>query len=639
MLARTRDRTQEAMNRLKASKTIVVDVETSGLDWRKQHVVGWALAFGPAPQDAYYLPVRHAPGGNIGGAKGPTTAFNWDGKPHKIEKDIIKNLDQQGKTLIFHHANFDLRFMSRLGFQFKPRHEDTFIMAALIDEWAGKFSLAACAARAGVQAKKSDEIKDHIRKKFPETTDKNYMGSYWRLAGDDPLGVSYATGDGTTTWQLRDKQLPELEKQDLMRVWDVESRLIPVLARMSARGIKIDEGRLAHVCRWLKEQVGDGSINFPGRLMEPFRRESKEFNVRSPGDVQWWMERHGHTDWPRTPASTRFPDGQPSFTESWLENYPAGQQIVQVRRLCTLRDTFVLPLQTEHLWKGRVHTTFNQLRGDEYGTITGRLSCSEPNLQATPMHKEDVSRMFLQMFVPDEGMTWGHSDFSQLEPRLLAYYSRCRVLMDGYRADPPIDAHTAVAQVANKNWPGMDAAARKQYRNEVAKRINMTVVTGGGKGVLVRKYKMKETEVDKFWNDYHRALPEVRSIQKRMEARMRQRGYILTALGRRCRLLDLSKAYVAINRALQGSNADLIKLKLVECDEYLASVGRPIDILNTVHDSIDFQFPKKGRSAYGACLEIMADCGEQAAIKLDVPIVVDHGEGDSWATAAHGEEK
>lgn len=120
---------------------------------------------------------------------------------------------------------------------------------------------------------------------------------------------------------------------------------------------------------------------------------------------------------------------------------------------------------------------------------------------------------------------------------------------------------------------------------------------------------------------------------------MRQRGYLLTLLGRRCRLNDPSRAYVALNRALQGGNADLMKLKLVECDEYLASIGRPIDMLNTIHDSIDFQFPKDQRLYYYTCLKIMADCGPEAQIKLDVPVVVDHGEGNSWAVAKHGEEK
>jgi DNA polymerase-1 len=120
---------------------------------------------------------------------------------------------------------------------------------------------------------------------------------------------------------------------------------------------------------------------------------------------------------------------------------------------------------------------------------------------------------------------------------------------------------------------------------------------------------------------------------------MRQRGHILTLLGRRCRLLDPDKDYVALNRALQGGNADILKLKLVEIDEYLDGVGRPVDLLLNCHDAISYQFDEDDRKHYEHCLKIMTGFGPDDAIKLDVPITVDTGEGRTWAEATWGPEK
>lgn len=631
------------LNRLAKQPLRCVDVETSGLDWRTQHIVGYVLSFSPKPQDSYYVPFRHLGNDNVDGRNGPRTSTSWDGTLAPGEDLLLDALDQQGTTMFGHNLSFDLKFLFRTGrFKFKPRCEDTMINAVLINEWQGRFSLEFCADVNKVQAKKSEAIVAYLCSKFPEAAKdpKRAMGHFWRLAGDDPMAVEYAAGDGTTTWQLRDKQMVDIRRQEyetirgeqwpiptMEQVWDVESRLIPVLARMSTHGIKIDEERLS----WLRKEIKQ-------RLEALQKAFPPNFNARSNEDVQYWMEQHGHTDWPQTAATKRFPAGNPSFTKGWLENYDAGNQIISVRKLETLRDTFVLPMQTTHLFKGRVHTNYNQLRNDEYGTITGRLSSDSPNLQAVPKHDEEIGRLFRSIFVPDDGQIWGSPDMNQCEPRLLAFYSDCKVLKEGYLSNPPVDAHTSASAAANANWPNMSEAERKHYRNEYGKRINQTIITGGGKGVLVSKYKVDPKMVDKVWNDYFKAMPEIRNIQKKMQKRMEQRGYLLTLLNRRCRLRDPSKSYVALNRALQGGNADIIKYKLVEIDEYLESEGRPIQLLNNCHDAIDFQFSEDNRKHYWKCLEIMQDVAGPP-FNLDIPIPVDGGEGRSWAEATYGAEK
>ena len=621
---------QEAINRLRASKTRCVDVETSGLSFLRNHIVGYVLTFGPAPSDTYYLPFRHAPGGNIGGQPGPQTATGWDGTTHPAEDEIIELLDQPGTLMFGHNIQFDLKFMACAGLTgMNARFEDTQINAPLLDEYQPYYSLEYCARTAKVAAKLSKEVVEYLRSKFPEIkTDKEAMGHFWRLSGDDHMAVDYASGDGTSTWQLRDWQMPQLAEQGLLKVHDVESRLIPILARMSLRGIRVDLERFERLEVFVKDEIE--------RLMNAF---PSGFNAKSPNDVRAWMEKHGCTDWPLTPK------GAPSMRQEWLETHDAGQQIMTVRKLRTLQATFMNPLRERHLWNGRVHTTYNQLRGDEFGTITGRLSCVDPNLQAVPKHDEFIGRLFRDIYVPDYDL-WGAADYAQIEPKLLAVYSRARALLAGFRADPPIDAHTSasIAMQGQARWDAMSPKEQKQYRNDYGKRINQTLITGGGAGVLVTKYKMDPLTVKKAMRDYFRALPEIKFLQKTSTRIMETRGHVTSLLGRRARY-DGERGYVGVNRLLQCGNADILKDRMVAIDEYIASEGIDdrFNMLNNCHDAFDFQFydDPEGRKHWAECLRIMTDIGPGTGNfeMIDVPITVDAGEGPTWAIATYGEAK
>ena len=1001
------------LRRLQDCPQVVYDVETSGLDWKRNFPCGHVFTFGPNPADSYYVPVRHQAGGNVFHSMPPEHQHDWDGKPLKFETEFLRLMNRRGLTVVGHNLSFDTKFLWRLGMRdMDCRFEDTSLNAPLINEWQGKFSLEGCAAIAGVQAKKGDMIKEYIRSKFQGIPNREEMGSYWRLAGDDPMTVEYAVGDGTTTWQLWDWQMPRLEADELMTVWDVESRLIPVLTRMTCTGIKIDEERLEGLRGHVETQIDGLMSKFPDG-----------FNARSPQDVKKWCQDHGNVDWPLTPKRQ-----QPSFPEIWLETHDAGKQIVALRKLKTLHDSFIMPMRDHHVFEGRVHSTFNQLRGDEHGTITGRLSSSEPNLQQCvakgslimvpggskkieditagdwvysydddlklvlkrvtwagktgrrnvvrlhwrgnnngsvrtghldvtedhrvrridgqymeagafkggrpytdkhsnrpsygkllyrggekvlalprnnhvvyrveplsgevdvyditvegtenfianeicvhncPKRNEKLGRLFRSIFVPDRGQIWGSADYSQClvagtqvmvpggtkniedmavgdlvysydaqrrlvlrkvtwagqtgvkpvvrvkwatngrtkghldvtsdhrirlidgtyktvaelagiaptkkqkapyhirvmalrrsqctakgetrnylwptgtlrikesrlvfeevngwspehvhhkdedclndapgnlvgltrsehvqqhkaygmgkldavqrkerslvatralqhkfrlvnnhyithivpleqvvpvyditvedthnfianeicvhncEPRLLAFYSRCAALLHDYRTNPNADAHQAVADATG-------------LPRQVGKQINQTLLTGGGKGVIVKKYGVPESEIDKIWNTYFDKLPEIRNFQKIATARMRNRRYIKSLLGRRCRIMDVNKSYWAVNRILQAGNADILKLKMVEIDDYLRAEGRPIDCLINIHDAIDYQFAPEHRAHYENCLGIMTDFPAGGLIELDVPMKVDAGEGPSWDVATYGPEK
>ena len=594
-------------NRLADAKEVVYDSETSGLDFKRNHIVGHGLAFSENPIDAWYMPVRHLGNNNLFGNAGPTDKHGWNGKIEPWEAGLIKLLDRQDLTSIYHNAAFDLKMLVKCGLQLTAKYQDTAINAPLLNELQGKFSLEHCCHLAGVQAKKSSLIEAHIKSKFPEIKDKP-MAHFWRLEGDDPVAVAYACGDNTSTFQLRNWQQKKLEQEELLRVWKIECRLIPVLVRMTVKGIKVDEEYLHKLYAYVNNRIEILQGEFP-----------EGFNSKSPLDMREYCETNNITDWPTTPA------GNPSFSESWLEKSPAGLKVVQLRKLLTLNSMFIEPLINTHLFNGRVHPNFNQLRNDEYGTVTGRPSTSDPNFGAIPKRDKVQGPLFRAVFIPDEDMECAEFDYKQAEPRLLAYYSRAKVLLNDYRTNPNADAHQAVANAFGGS------------RTD-GKSANMTIINSGGRNVLVAKYHVPEDKVDDLLTNYFKAMPEVRQLQKRAAAKFKMRGYVRTLLGRKCRLVRHDKSYTAVNRLLQSGNADIMKLKLVEIDDYLAAEGRPLDLLNTVYDSITFQYLLENKKHYLECQRIAQSFGEADLIQLDLPMLIDTSEGENWAIVSYGEE-
>lgn len=622
-LVQTLEEMMQVVRRLHEAEEIVYDCETSGLDWRVNHIVGHVITFSPNPNDSFYCPVRHYGGGNIPGATVPDSETGWDGTDHPLEVEL-RRVGKIYRKYTGQNLPFDLRMLHRHGVQLYGRFEDTALNGALLDEYARSYSLENLCDTYGVQAKKGQPLYEHIArtlsvhyapkakpgtKGLAPVPDSKAMAHFWRTDARDFVVWDYAAGDGTSTWQLRDAQHPKLAEEGLLRVWDVECRLLPVLHRMSMRGIRIDLERVEVV----KEILA-------GKLEEARRQLPDGFNVRG-ADVGQYILAQGvrEEDVPRTPPSKRFPNGQMSFNEKFLSSIPQGKPIIQVRKIENLLNSFMGPLLERHMFKGRVHTQFNQLKGDDYGTITGRLSANDPNLQQVPKRNKELGPLFRSIFVPDEGLTWGSVDYSQCEPRLLAYYGRVRVLLDGYRAAETVDAHTAVATAA-------------EIDRQSGKTLNQALLTGAGIPKIIEM--LNHPNARQIVADYFAAMPEIKTLQKNASMAMRKRGYVKSLLGRRARLED-GRDYTAINRLLQCGNADVLKLKMVELDDYLESENRPLDILMNCHDANEFQFHEDVRPHYERCLQIMSNFGEGEAIQIDLPMEVDSGEGTDWGTASY----
>lgn len=594
------------INRLSDEETkyVVYDAETNGLDARTNYICGHVISFSSKPEDNFYVPVRHE-GVNI----------SSPGLFEKSLNDIFSS--RRNLTIIGHNVQFDMDFLFNAGISCIGNIIDTMVVAALINEHESSFSLDRLCKVMGVQNKKGDELYNYISNKFGGVPDKKQMANFYKLSGDDPMAVSYAIGDGISTYQLWEAQKAEIIRQDLTSIYELENAVTRVLVRMRRIGVKIDLDRLEEVKSWAEESLCIARQTLPD-----------DFPVRSSAAIQRIMEGAGHVDWPMTAPTSRYPNGQPQFNETWLTTNPIGQNIIKVRKFEHFLNSFIIPLQKEHIYNGRIYPNFHQTATGEFGTISGRFSCSKPNLQQVHKRNEEYGKRLRSCFVPDEGKVWYEQDMSQAEPRLLAHYSSAKVLLDGYLANPPLDSHTAVKNYAESI--GLDIS------RFAAKTVQMLLIAGGGKAKTVAILGEKGEEI---YNNYFKIMPELKAFQKTAASVFEQRGYIKTILGRKIRLLDPSKSFVATNRLLQGSNADLMKKALVDIDKLFEDNGDKSNILCTIHDALSFQACPEDRELSMEALRLFIDFGINRSVFMKINMACEWGYGSDWGIATFDPEE
>ena len=482
------------------------------------------------------------------------------------------------------------------------------VNAGLLNEYRSSYSLLNCCLDEGVRPKEGKELYALLAAKFGGPATPSQMGNFWRLNGEDPLAVDYSKGDGISTWQLRSKQLDRLNEQNLMDIYRLECDVVRVLWRMMVRGVKVDKTRLDEVEHIINDRLVEANSALPDDL-----------NLRSGPQIKSLFDKVGITDYPTTDK------GNPSFAEKWLLTTDLGRKVVASRKYSNLKNSFIDPLRNM-MWNGRIYTTFNQSKSDKFGTRTGRLSSNQPNMQQVPKRNEELGRLFRSVFIPDDDMIWGSADYSQCEPRLLADYAECKVLLDGYLSDPVIDAHQAVATAAN-----IDRTS--------GKRLNQGLITGMGMATLIGELGVGAEEGKKIYDNYFAAMPEIKPFQIHAAAVMRSRGYVVSLLGRRARIdprTSKDMSYKAVNRLLQCGNADIIKKAMVDMDRLFEEDGDNVQMLLSIHDSMDSQFPETHRYVYEEGLRLMEDFGPDRSVKMMVPMSVDTGEGKDWAEASYG---
>lgn len=576
------------------------DVETSGLKWQKCFTCGYSLSDGA---DAVYVPVRHEGGNNID-------------RPEEFEAEVNRIIQSRTKPLILWNAKFDMHFSENHGIFLGKNIIDGMVNACLLDENRRSFALGNVAKGYDIEQKKETDLYAHIGRTFNIKPDRSSMSHFYRLSGNDRLAHEYAAADTLVTYQLWKKQERDIYAEQLDTVFHLERELTYVLQKMERRGIGVDPDEKESV----KAEIEDMYLSAYAKI--PLREDFTALNINSGRDLKEYFEMCDITDWPMTAPTERFPEGQASFKSSYLATHQEGLDILNARKLGHLKSSFLDTID-DHIYNNRIHTTFNQARGETHGTRGGRLSSSNPNKQQVPKRDKTLGRIYRRMFKARSGYVFCELDYSQAEPRLYAHYSDEPALIQGYNSTPAVDMHSVAASYMNID------------RN-TAKSLNLGMMYTMGARKLAAQLGISYEQALAIYKRWHRTFMRVSEFTKRAEAVAEQRGYVRTILGRRRRFPDSRFCYRAANAIVQGSSADIMKWKLVELDRYLRdnNLEEECKMLLTIHDSVVIEIKEDRQDILKEIVAIMENCSKPP-FKLKVPMKVDYHAGKDWSQASY----
>lgn len=628
ILANTRDLAEEALKEAANSKIIFYDTETSGLDFRVNHAVGYVIK-GVGRDRSFYIPVRHAGGGNLPGCHIPQTADGWRGDLHWFEIELAKIAKDPNKRWVGHYLLFDMEISSKHGIELYGDLECTQANGALVNENLYSYSLEALAQYEEVTAKKGDALYEYLHETFQTPEGRKSMEFFWKSDASRPEVWEYAAGDDITTEEVWASQQKTLDEEELRRVWGVECRLIRTLYRMKKRGVRIDPLELERVHEDFGNKAKQISKAFPEGFKSNAPLHLRDY-LADVIDEKWPRNGPTRAEIKKAMAEGRRPLGALKFDEKTLLMTPKGRDIVDARKLEHAQSSFTAPMMKRHMWKGRVHTIYNQMNRGDFGTISGRLSSSNPNLQQVPKRNKLIGPAYRRIFLPEEGHYWDTNDYKQQEYVVFTDYCRDPNLVAGYSSEPPIDIHQSVADMLSVE------------RDPTAKRMNLGMLYGMGVKKLAFSLGVSLQQAQEWMDEYHRRFPSVKGTYnepgflRKAEARAKDRGFVRTYLGRR-RRFDRDTAYKAGNGIIQGSSADVTKLKMVEVDEYFASEGDEAYLMLQVHDSLDNSIPIGKEYLADEARRIMTSFGKNDLIQIGIPMRVDAGRGPNWSVATYGE--
>ncbi|HEV8585190.1 MAG TPA: DNA polymerase I [Methylomirabilota bacterium] len=409
----------------------------------------------------------------------------------------------------------------------------------------------------------------------------------------------------------------DLEERGLARIYhEIERPLVPVLAEMERTGIRVDPARLEAFAKELERDLDN-------LTREIYNLAGEEFTIASPKQLaQILFEKL------KLPVLRRTKTGPSTDADVLTElglRHALPAKILEHRSLSKLKGTYADTLPgLVNAATGRIHTTFNQLVA-----ATGRLSSQDPNLMNIPIRTE-LGRRIRAAFIPQDGWVFVAADYSQIELRILAHMSAEPAIIESFRRGE--DIHTRTASEVFKVAPGTVTSLQRT----IAKSANYAILYGVSAFGLSQATKIDQKEAQKYISDYFATHPRVRAFIDKTLADGRERGWVQTLLGRRRYLPDLRSGNpvarnaaerMAMNAPVQGTASDMIKIAMVRMRAALAARKLEARMLLQVHDELLFEAPPSEVAA----IETLAREIMEAALPLDVPIVVDVKSGADWA--------
>ena len=597
---------------LSEEKLISIDLETCDVNLTT-HGSGWAtgngyitgIAVATGDWQGYY-PIAHN-GGNLNKKK----VLDW------FKKVAALNCDK-----VFHNASYDLGWLRHSGIKVNGKIHDTMISSALIDENRYSYTLNAL-AKDWMGQSKNEDLLVKAAKEFGVDPKKEMYKLPAMHVGE------YAEYDARLTYDLFLRNEKEIENQELEDIYDLETRLQPCLIDMRAHGVRVD-----------LEQADKARKQLSRQEKEVMREIKKicglDIEVWAAASIAKAFDKLG-IEYPRTPKS-----GAPSFTKNFLvkHKHEIAQKIVDAREINKANTTFIETIM-RHQHNGRIHSEIHQMRSDDGGTVTGRFSYSNPNLQQIPSRNKDIKKLIRSLFIPEEGKKWGAFDYSQQEPRMVVHYAfndnlDVFKIISGYRQGNA-DFHQMVADIA-------------QISRDQAKTINLGMMYGMGKGKLMNELGIEASEAEDIIAAYQDKVPFVKQLTYNVMDTAAVRGEIRTILNRKCRFPFFEPAkfgkkgfykteeealaaegkkynykrantYKALNKLIQGSAADQTKKAMVDLYEQDGIIPHI-----QVHDELNISVENEEEA-----LNIkhkMENC-----VDLNLPSVVDHALADNWGDA------
>ena len=584
--------------KLQQADLIALDTETTSLDTLQAELVG--LSFAVAAGQAAYLPVGHL----------------YPGVPQQLARDWVLAelrpiLEDARIRKVGQNLKYDLGILANEGIQLQGAIYDTMLASYVVDS-LGRHDMDSLAER-------------YLQHKTTTFSDIAGKGVKQLTFDQIPLEQAgpYAAEDADITWQLHQALWPKLTAEpDLTVLYQqLEIPLIPVLSRMERTGVTID-----------RELLQTHSAQLAGQLheleQEAYRIAGRPFNLNSPKQIGeiFFTEL-------KLPVVSKTPKGVPSTAESVLQTLAADghelpELILQHRSLAKLKSTYTDKLpQRINSRTGRVHTSYHQAV-----TATGRLSSSDPNLQNIPIRTE-VGRQIRQAFVPQTGWRMIAVDYSQIELRIMAHLSQdtglCRAFAEG------ADIHTATAAEV---FAADSQQAVTSDQRRAAKAINFGLIYGMSAFGLAKQLSIERKAAQDYVDLYFSRYPGVQQFMQRTREQAQQDGYVETLFGRRLYLPDITSRNAnrraaaertAINAAMQGTAADIIKRAMLAIHAWQQQTQPELNLLLQVHDELVFEGVPERLDEY--CAEIRQRM--ESAAELRVPLVVEIGVGDNWQEA------
>jgi len=598
---------------LRGYKSIAVDLETRdpniqtlGPGWARNdgNIVGIAVAAGDYKG---YFPIRHQNGHNLD----PDMTMRWF-KKQMATPDIQK---------VMHNATYDAGWLRAEGVEVQGKLIDTMIAAPLVNENRFSYSLNNL-GRDYIDMRKDERMLRAAAKDWGIDP----KADMWKLP---PKFVgAYAEQDALMTLKLWEYLQIELSKDELGHIFELETSLIPMMLDMRAKGVRVDLDKAARVKKDLEGKA---------------KQVHKNIKDKTGVDIQPWasasvqkMFEALNLQYPTTDA------GAPSFTKQYLSSHPHEmcQQLVRLRELDKASSTFVESI-LRHEHKGRIHCEFHQLRSDDGGTVTGRFSSSNPNLQQIPARDPEIKAAIRGLFIPEEGERWGSFDYASQEPRLLVHFAASMpdnlrhpmvdtIVEEYHKGD--VDLHQMVADMAG--------ISRKE-----AKTVNLGIMYGMGVGKLANQLSITNDEAKELLETHRQKVPFVKQLASIATQQGSTKGQIRTLLGRKCRFhlweprsfgynkplphdqaqaeygMGIRRAftYKALNKLIQGSAADQTKQAMADCYK------EGLLPLLTVHDELCFSIESDEQAA--RIKDIMENGLNDVLL---VPSRVDQELGDNW---------